>query len=735
MPNHVLEFIERLSWTGSMEDRSVQLKIRGKLSLGFGVLVILFALLGGFFFYTIHEVHDELMLVVEQDATSIANVAELFTIVVDMEKGQHNFITTGKEELLEPYHRGQTRFAELMRLERIANRDQPDALKLLDVIDSDIRNWQQQIAGPEIVMRRNMGARFADRPTPQQPQSKDKDKQRGSSNHTQQLDKPAAGTIVLDDVRYQFQELIAKKTSNLEARHEKANRTISHMTYTIITSVVIAILLSMIVEYIVSRQITVPVRRLATAVGKVARGDLSTRIDVHGTADEIHDLAMAFNTMVENLNLAEKYRLESEQIENDYAMALESTNLALEEASSAAENANMAKGEFLANMSHEIRTPMTAILGFTEVVLDNVKEPENIEALETIRRNGNHLLAVINDILDLSKIDSGKVETECIKYSLPGILKDVQAMVQVRIDAKGLEHSITFAGPVPRTINTDPTRLRQILLNIIGNAVKFTETGSIRQVVQLIDTETECPRIRIDITDTGIGLTEQQKSRLFQPFSQADSSITRKFGGTGLGLTISLRLAQQLGGDVTVESTSGEGSVFTITTATGPIDPNDLIESFDDTQQAPIVEKPKGTRKPLAGYRILLAEDGPDNQRLITFVLKKAGAEVVLAENGQIALDEALGARDQGAHFDVILMDIQMPILDGLNATRQLRAADYSGAIIALTAHAMSSFRDKTLEAGCDGYATKPLNRDQLIRTIVQLAEHEESQAPPPVEV
>jgi len=361
---------------------------------------------------------------------------------------------------------------------------------------------------------------------------------------------------------------------------------------------------------------------------------------------------------------------------------------------------------------------MTAILGFSEVVLGNVRDPENVDGLKTIRRNGEYLLEIVNDILDLSKIESGKMEVEQIECSPCQILSDVASLMRVRSSAKGLPLEIEYDGPIPQYIHSDPTRLRQILINLVGNAIKFTEAGKVRVLARLLDADSDEPKLKFDIVDTGIGMTEEQIAKLFQPFSQADTSTTRKFGGSGLGLTISRRLAVMLGGGVSVHSTIGQGSTFSFTASTGPLEGVNLVDNPTEAGVS-IEEDPKpADGNVLLDCRILLAEDRPDNQRLISFILKKAGADVTLAENGQIALDLALLARDESAPFDIILMDMQMPVMDGYTATAKLREAGYTDTIVALTAHAMASDREKCLAAGCDDFTTKPIDRKELLKLV-----------------
>lgn len=364
---------------------------------------------------------------------------------------------------------------------------------------------------------------------------------------------------------------------------------------------------------------------------------------------------------------------------------------------------------------------MTAILGFADLLTDPDQPPEETrKAIDTIRRNGQHLLTIINDILDLSKIEAGKMTIEQIECSPTEIVNDVFSLMHDRATGKNVGLKAEVMGTIPQTIRTDPTRLRQVLINLISNAIKFTEQGQVRLLVKMDDDPAGTqPRLQFDVIDTGIGMTAQQKESLFQAFSQADTSTTRKFGGTGLGLMISKRLANMMGGDISVESEPGKGSTFTVTIATGPIDAVPMIDSLTKTQKddktAPTPATDKAT--PL-DCRILLAEDGPDNQRLISFVLKKAGAQVDIAEDGLIAYEKATAAWKDQKPYDVILMDMQMPNMDGYEATAKLRQDGYQGPIIALTAHAMAEHRQRSTDAGCDEFATKPINKPQLIALI-----------------
>jgi CheY-like chemotaxis protein len=372
-------------------------------------------------------------------------------------------------------------------------------------------------------------------------------------------------------------------------------------------------------------------------------------------------------------------------------------------------------------MSHEIRTPMTAILGFSDLLLSDVSPEEAAEACRIIKRNGEHLLGLINGILDLSRIEAGKQVLSLQVCSPRQIVAEVVETMRVRADAKGLSLDAVYQPDAPFCITTDPTRLRQILVNLVGNAIKFTEIGGVRVVVG--PSSDAGQPLQIQVQDSGIGMEPDQLGALFQPFCQVDGSLSRRFGGTGLGLAISKRLAAMLGGDIVVESGLGKGSTFTLTVGEGtplasenplptlrtgsPIDPADHPSYVDASRR-------------LHG-RILLAEDGPDNQRLIAFLLRRSGADVTVAENGRVAVEQVLAAQSTDAPFDAVLMDMQMPVLDGYEATAELRIMGYTGPIVALTAHAMTGDRQRCLEAGCNDYLSKPVDSRVLIELLESL--------------
>ena len=389
------------------------------------------------------------------------------------------------------------------------------------------------------------------------------------------------------------------------------------------------------------------------------------------------------------------------------------TEISLAQATTRAEAASQAKSEFLANMSHEIRTPMTAILGYADLLGDDGDAPlsdEGARRISAIQHAGQHLLGIINDILDLSKIEAGMMGVEAIEAALPQTLLEVEAMVRPRAAGKGVGFSTRLSTPVPDRIISDPNRLRQILVNLTNNAAKFTENGDIRVVVGVVGSGAD-GRLTIDVEDTGPGMTPEQAAGLFIPFTQCDSSLTRRHGGTGLGLSLSRRFALLMGGSLTLAWTQpGRGSCFHVELPLTPAPGSVLISSL----QGGLVPAPPSAAIHLSG-RLLLAEDGPDNQRLIAHYLRRAGADVDVADNGRVALEMIERAERQGRPYQLLLTDIQMPEMDGHALALALRARGESLPIVALTAHAMSHDRQRCLDAGFDDYCAKPIDRAILL--------------------
>ena len=414
----------------------------------------------------------------------------------------------------------------------------------------------------------------------------------------------------------------------------------------------------------------------------------------------------------------------TERLERLTAQRTKALRLARDEAVAASHS----KSSFLANMSHEIRTPLTSIIGFAELLQDpQVAKVEKVDAAKTIVRNGRHLLEVINDILDMSKIESNQLALERIEVGLPKLLSDIEALASSRAQEKGLLFTIEHHLPLPPALLTDPVRLKQILLNFCSNAIKFSKDGEVRLDVRF---DSAAKTLCFEVTDAGIGMTEREMSGLFKPFVQADVSTTRKFGGTGLGLYISKQLADMLGGRIRVASESGRGSRFSVTVPVGiearPLEMLNSNTDFDDFQrpafQITAIEVPN-----LSG-RVLVAEDGLDNQRLLGSFLRQAGVEFDIVGNGSLAVERAL------AHeYALVFMDIQMPVMDGVSATKALRSASYRGPIVALTANVMQEDVALYRQCGCTDVLGKPIDRARFYELLKAYVGEAQGYMPSPI--
>ena len=399
---------------------------------------------------------------------------------------------------------------------------------------------------------------------------------------------------------------------------------------------------------------------------------------------------------------------------HDLKMAQEELLVAKEKA----EQANNLKSTFLANMSHEIRTPMTAVLGFTEILREpDLPEKLRQDALARIDRSGHALLSLIDDILDISKIEAGKIAIEKSRFSPADLLDEVVAMLSLQAEQKGIRIELRVESGVPDFVHSDPARVRQVLTNIIGNAVKFTGDGA---VVIRLNAE-DANHLVFEVQDSGIGISSADQLKLFKPFAQADESITRQFGGTGLGLVLSKRLCQQMGGDLTLEKSEvGVGSLFEVKIDGAPFEQRrdggvETVAVHGHVYGSPAAHQFDATA--LAGKHLLLAEDIADNQILMRRYLESVGASVEIAGNGAEALTKA-----RAGHYDLILMDIQMPHMDGIQAVQHLRSEGYTGPVLALTAHAMSEEIGRSLEAGFNDHLTKPISKDRLISAVQEYA-------------
>lgn len=426
---------------------------------------------------------------------------------------------------------------------------------------------------------------------------------------------------------------------------------------------------------------------------------------------EIQNRALADSraAAIKLMEQAQDAKTETEQVNRQLQLSIERANVMARQACLASQS----KSDFLANVSHEIRTPMNAIIGFSDLLAEENLTDEQRAHVETIRQAAQNLLKLIGDILDFSKIEAGKLDTEIIDCSLGEILAGIESFMRPGTTNKGLKFEIIQQTKLPATIRTDPTRLRQCLINLVNNAVKFTEKGHVHLNVSVSGAKDE-QQLRFDVEDTGIGIEADKLEHIFESFSQADASTTRKFGGTGLGLAITKKLSELLGGSTWVQSKPAKGSVFSLNIPlAGDIENQPLLTDYCLDNYLP--SRPDSTQQQKLSGRVLVAEDDETNQTLINLLLEKLALDITTVHDGAQAIEKATSG-----DFDLILMDMQMPNVNGFEATRSLRQKGISAPIIALTAYAMAQDAEKCKEAGCDDYLPKPVKKDKLYEMIAK---------------
>jgi len=511
----------------------------------------------------------------------------------------------------------------------------------------------------------------------------------------------------------------------------------NRIIFTTITYAFASLVVLCLMIYFVINHLIMPIQKLTVAAGKIGSGQFDCKVDKQSN-DEIGLLADAFNKMtmdlkqtttsIDNLNREISERKQSENKLLETNCYLEEATARANDMAALAEMADMAKSQFLANMSHEIRTPMNAIIGFSDLLAEEELTDEQKKEINLIRESSHNLLRLINDILDFSKIEAGKLNIEIIDCSLAELLNSIGSLIMPKAKEKGVEFKIIESKDLPAQIRTDHIRLRQCLINLIGNAVKFTQQGYVHLNVSLEDRNNR-PYIRFDVEDTGIGISLDKQQKIFDPFVQADGSTTREYGGTGLGLTITKQLAKLLSGEITLTSEVSKGSVFSLVIPAGldvakqPIgDGYNITDQLDSRRDE--IEEPK-----FSGH-VLVAEDVKTNQMLTEKLLKQMGLQVTIVDDGNKALQKVLIQE-----FDLILMDMQMPCMNGYEATKEMRKEGITTPIVALTANAITGDEKKCIEAGCDDYLAKPFSKKGLLEKIRKYLLSEEQASIETVEI
>ncbi|MDW6005301.1 ATP-binding protein [Vibrio mangrovi] len=645
-----------------------------KIRLSYSLHLVMLLTISLLIIYTLHK-EQQTAEWVEQANHTIAGANQVMMLIIDQETGLRGYMLSGDDDFLEPYYNAGQRWRNQIHQLKILSRNTPLQLSKLERIEALYHQWTHQVAGHQLQMM--------DEQLPPLKRFK----------HIREHMSQKQGKKLVDEMRQVKDDFIRAEEQLLEKRLRQAALW-EQITY--ITAIVLPLIVFLVMGLYslrLSRDISKKIQQLLDATRHIRNGDYNYHVLIH-PGDEFSTLADGFNQMSHTIQLEIQER----------------------------ERANQAKGEFLANMSHEIRTPMNGILGMLTLLERSSLGQDEKHKLAIIRSCSDILLSVINDILDLSKIESGEVYLDEAPFELPQVIQNVVDLMQSKASEKGLNLTLYLDEQLPLACRGDSTRIRQILLNLLSNAIKFSERGSVDVIVGGEFTDLDRYALNVRVRDQGIGISATDQKKLFQPFSQADASISRRFGGTGLGLAICYRLVSAMQGHISVTSEPGTGAEFQFTIPLPVVEADSVTPDYEAHR---IADKKSANRIPLS---ILLVEDNEVNRLVAEAFLQQLGYEAEHVTNGAEAVEAALKSS-----YDIIFMDMQMPVMDGIEATKIIK--DQLGdrvEVIGMTANVMAQDRQSCLDAGMSMVLTKPLDLGKLSDAIDDVISRQQPESTQP---
>ena len=651
----------------------MNLSIRQKIVFAFAIPLLLMTLVA-ILLYLSSNRQSETAKWVEHTHQVISQGHKLLRLLVDMETGERGYLITGNEVFLEPFNEAKKVWSSEIQSLTILVSDNPEQVERLIEIDTLQKQWLVEAAEKEINARRKVT--ISDLNTMNAMNTMN------TMNTVISLIEAQTGKAIIDKIRQIKSQFIQAENSLLLKRKLSAEKAIKSVKMIVVFGIVAILLLAGILSVYIYSYIAKTLEQLVATTRRIALGDFDHPV-IMNSNDEFSTLGQSFNSMAKSLK---------ESIEQ-------------------MESAVKVKTDFLANMSHEIRTPMNGILGMLTLLEDTNLSKQQIEYIESIRSCGDGLLVVINDILDISKLEAGKLELEQQTFDLRLMVNETCYLLDAMASQKGITISISIDNKLPKYLVGDRLRIRQILLNLLSNAIKFTNQGTVQLNVALNSlSEGDCS-LMIEVIDQGIGIAAEDLDKLFKPFSQVDTSTTRLYGGTGLGLIICAQLIKQMGGNISVKSKQGQGSIFSLTLSLAVAE-----EVLSNEQNTLINDKADlSSQFPLA---ILVAEDNKINQIIARKLFSKLGYKVDIAVNGKLAVTAV-----KNKNYDMIFMDMQMPEMDGVTATKEILklAGKENMPIVAMTANVLADDKQRCIEAGMVGFVGKPINIDHIINEILRL--------------